>query len=608
VNHADALYELGGICLNQDKYQEARRYFMRALKECPKRTYITRAAILNSLGFVNSALGGRYRAQAERFFKQAYQSAEKIEYGELQASVLNNWALHDVKKGEIHPAYQKLTDMVKILKKHYSPHCGAGYFNATRLCLLLGKTKEAQAILDSGSHSCSQFNDLWSMATIWKGYGLLYSSYGEYDKAKKYLTRSLKVYEDLGIIRLAITSLNELCRVHTALGEYTDAEKNLSAIWWFKKNRQDSEAVAILITEGQLRNAQRKYDQALTVLNNALCLASRFDHPLYLFYISIDLSRVYHGKDMDGRALDHAEKAVMLGRTKGYDHLLSTALKADPWMLSLLMRERYEFEYLSTVIKESLQYMYCIDVSMFGKPMIKVDEHTLVSSDWKTRKAEQLFFYLLLRGRQTTENEHLIEVFWPESGKKEGHYNLRKTIQYIRQTLGSVDSAMRDIIQARKGVYSIAPEAEIATDVENFEHTVNRMKSDTLNRELLSQLLDVALELYRGDFAIGWYDNWVEEKRLYYRGLYEEVLVVKAAQCMEQRKYRDAMQYYKDLIDLNVFEESYHRHYMTACAKCKRHDDIIHDYRKLVNILEKDLSRTPESETTRLYNVLIKNP
>jgi ATP/maltotriose-dependent transcriptional regulator MalT/two-component SAPR family response regulator len=606
VNHADALYELGGIYLNQDKYLEARRYFLRALKVCPTRTYLTRAAILNSLGFVNSTLSGRYRTQAEKYFRQAYRSAQKIKYGELQASVLNNWALHDWKKGEIHPAYQKLTDMVKILKTHYSPHCGAGYFNGARLCLLLGKTREAQEILDSGSRLCAQFNDQWSMATIWKGYGLLYRNLGEYEKAKTYLIRSLKVYEELSIIRLAITSLNELCRVHTALGEYTDAERNLSAIWWFKKNKQDSEAINILITEGRLRTAQRKYDQSALVLHNVLDLASRFGHCLHLFRAHVELSKVYYHKDMASQALAHVKKAVLLGRSKGYEYLLGMVLKRNPWMRSFLIHERYEYEYISTLLRDSLQYMYCIDVTMFGKPMIKVDENQVLASMWKTRKAEQLFYYLLLRGEQATENDHLIEVFWPGSGKKTGHYNLRKTIQYIRQTLELLDDSLRDIIQARKGVYSLAPETEIVTDIAKFEHTVKRLRADTLKNENRTRLIDTGLELYRGDFAVGWYDNWVEEKRRYYRNLYEELLAMKAAQCMEQRKYRDALQYYKDLIDLNIFEESYHRNYMTACAKCRRHEDIIHDYTKLVQVLKKDLNKTPEPETTRLYAALLK--
>jgi LuxR family maltose regulon positive regulatory protein len=127
---ADALYELGGIYLNQDKYQEARRYFLRALKAGPMRMNLTRAAIFNSLGFVHNILGGRYMTQAEDYFNQAYDIAHRKKYGELEASVLNNWALHDWKKGDIHSAYQKLVDMVRILDNYYSPHCGAGYFNA----------------------------------------------------------------------------------------------------------------------------------------------------------------------------------------------------------------------------------------------------------------------------------------------------------------------------------------------------------------------------------------------------------------------------------------------------------------------------------------------
>ncbi|MBN2620219.1 tetratricopeptide repeat protein, partial [candidate division WOR-3 bacterium] len=409
---SDALYELGGICLNQDRYQEARRYFLRAAKLCPVHAGISHAAILNSLGFVHSALGGRNSIQAEHFFCQAYNIAHRKKYGELEASVLNNWALHEWKKGEIHPAYQKLIDMVKILTTHYSPHCGAGFYNAARLCLLLGKTSEAQRILDSGSQQSSQFNDQWSMATLWKGYGLLYGSMGNYGKAKQWITRSLKVYEDLGIVRLTITSLNELCRIHINLDELSDAEKNLSAIWWFKKDKEDSEAVPLLITKGQLQMAQGKYDEALKTLETAFDLASRFNQPLHTFYVHVELSRVFHARNMISRSIGNLQQAVNLSRLKGYEYMLRTIFEHNPWMVSLLEAEASEREYLSMVVAGSMIYKHCIEATLFGTPTFKINGKALTAGVWKTRNAEKLFCYLLLQKGKALASDSIIEIFW----------------------------------------------------------------------------------------------------------------------------------------------------------------------------------------------------
>lgn len=604
---ADVLYELGGIYLNQDKYREARRYFLRALKAGPKHMNLTRAAILNSLGFVYNTLGGRYMTRAEDYFNQAYDIVHRGKYGELEASVLNNWALYDWKKGDIHSAYQKLVDMVRILDRYYSPHCGAGYFNAARLCFLLGKTSEARKILDSGSRQCSQFNDQWSMAALWKGYGLLYGNLGDYEKANHYLARSLKVYEELGVVRLGITSLNELCRLHINSGKLSNAEKDIAAVWWFKKNRNDAEAVTLCITEARLRIAQKKYEQAITILENALDHASRFKQPLNTFDVHVELCRVFYARNQISGSIEHLQKAVLISRVRGYEYLLQRIFERDPWMVSLLRTEGTRNEYISTVLAGSMVYTHYIEATLFGKPTFKINGNTVTASIWKTRNAEKLFGYLLLQKGMTVDSDTLIEIFWPGSARNTGYYNLRKTVQYIRQVFARVDRSMHDIIQSGKGAYSIAPDIMVSLDTDLFERMAAQVKIGQHDCSVDQDDLEQLLGLYQGDFAAGWYDNWVEDKRRYYKSLYEEILTKQAALCMRQKKYKDTVRYYRLLIDCDIFEEAYCREYMVACAKCRRKKDIVQSYKRLVAALKKESGKGPEAETTKLYNALMKN-
>ena len=107
--------------------------------------------------------------------------------------------------------------------------------------------------------------------------------------------------------------------------------------------------------------------------------------------------------------------------------------------------------------------------------------------------------------------------------------------------------------------------------------------------------------LYSGDFCSGWYEQWVEELRRYYQGLYEECLALAAEYRMISGSVKQAIECYEKLIDIDFFNEQYHRAYMKACASLKRLDDIVKDYTALQQRLRKELSVEPEQETARLY-------
>lgn len=165
--YADALYKLGGILLNQGKLTAAKRWFKKALDVCPKNARLTRASILNSIGSLYRAGASRNLPEAREYFHEALQIAHRNGYKGLEASILNNYAMNEFHLGNLNAAHSKLMKTADLLKDHFSPGCGGGFFNATKMSILLGNKNEAQAILDSGIKTCSRHNDLWSMAKIW---------------------------------------------------------------------------------------------------------------------------------------------------------------------------------------------------------------------------------------------------------------------------------------------------------------------------------------------------------------------------------------------------------------------------------------------------------
>jgi len=605
IQYAKALYELGGLRLNAGKFSTAKSWFKRALAVCPKSPNITRAAILNSLGFVYTSIGGRNLNQATEFFNRALRIAQQKQYKELEASIYNNWAMNEMKAGNLNKAYSKLSRMVSFLGSHFSPHCGSGFFNAARLSLLLGYKDEAKAILDAGVKACIPYNDMWSMASLWKGYAFYYQDLKEWDKARRYISKALEIYEKLGIVRLLITALNEVCKINIATDELSEAEKNIAAIWWFKKSKDDAEALPLLLTHAKLKHKQNRLEEAEDMLTAALSTARRFKQIFNQFLIYIELSKVLYTTGQTEKLVSALQKAVQLSRDKGYDYAMLNELKGQRWMLQVIKRQNIEKQYMHALVRDQRFDIHWIEALFLGTPALIINGRSMSDKAWKTENAKKLFFYLLLHKNKKLSSDHLVDVFWHRASCSTGGSNLRKTIQYMRESLRRMTGKELDIIVSSKRSYSISPSVTIVLDLKEFERLIKQATSLSGDTEEQRVFLQKALSLYKEGFAQGWYDTWVEERRDFYQGLYEECLVMMADSYFCQDKYRQAIVWYEKLISINIYNEQYHCKLMQTYAKLGKFKDIVRDYEKLTKTLKKELGTKPRKETTDLYDRLV---
>jgi LuxR family maltose regulon positive regulatory protein len=606
--YANALYKLGGILLNQRKLTAAKRWFKKALHACPANARLTRASILNSIGSLYRAAGSRNMSEATKYFQEALQIANRNGYKDLEASIINNYAMNEYNMGNLNAAHLKLTKTAELLKDHFSPGCGGGFFNAAKISILLGNKREALQTLESGIKICSSYNDLWSMARIWHGYAQFHQEFGDLDKAIQFISKALEVYEKLGVVSLIIPAYTELCNLNIRAGDLVTADRILAKTWLLKEIRTDFSSVPILQTEATLRIAQRKFDEAETILNSAMKISQKFRQPFFLFMINLDLSDVYHHQNETSKALSKLEKVVAVSRSKGYDYLLARAFRNNKWMLQELRKESYEFKYILSIIDKFELDAHWIDAHLFGVPKVTVDEREILEASWTTVKSKKLFFYLLLHKDGRVNHDVLIDALWQQASHKSGSDSLRKALQHIRQMYKVVKTGKGELVLSSKGFYQLSPKVAIRIDTEEFENLVKKIKAMESTDEKFESVLRKAISLYKDGFAPGWYDSWVEDRRRYYQNLYEDCLLMMADYHNENKRYKDAIIFYKKLILANIFNEEYHRRIMIAYNNVGRYKEIIRDFEQLKKALKKELDSEPQKETVKLYNNLINKP
>lgn len=604
--NADVLYKLGGISLNQGNFDAAKRWFKNALKVCPQSGYLTKASILNSLGSLFTAIGGKNLSEAQKYFAQAFEIANRHGYKELKASILNNWGTSEMKLGNLNQAYSKLSSMVATLRHHFSPGCGAGFYNASKVSLLLGYLKEARAILDLGQEICSGYNDEWSMAAVWRGNALLYEELGDLAKAKELISKALEIYEKLGILWLIINVRNEMAMIDITAGNLTEAERGLSIVWELKKNRVDAEAIPILLIEAKLRIAQTEYREARDILYEAQDGANKYNQVFHLFLIHLELSKVFHYQEENQRAITSLKETIAICHDRGYNYLLLKEFQKERWMLDCIKNEDIEKKYILSLIKKSGLDIHWCDVFFFGVPRILVDGCEIEDDVWKTLKAKKLFFYLLLHKNEKISQDSIIEALWRDSSPGAGKDSFRKAIQHIRETFTVIGVSTDDLIISSKGLYQISPQVSIWIDIDDFQNFIIQARNLKDQDKKLESCLERAISIYKNGFAVGWYDDWIEDVRNHYANLYEECLGMMASFYFRNKRFKEAALWYKMLILLNFYEEEYHRKLMTVWAKLGRYKNIKEDFEMLEKALGKELGTQPQEETVRLYKELVK--
>lgn len=517
VLRANILYGLAGVLINQGNLKSAIKFLKRVIKFCPRSLPHLKASALNSLGAICNAVGGKRFFQAKKYFKNAYRIAEIHQFLELKTSILNNCGMSEYKLGNLNTAYRMISEAVRLLKDYFSIGCGAGFYNAAKIALLMGNKDDAKNILESGLNICQNFNDQWSMASIWRGYGLLYAENYDFTKSEEYYKKALGIYEKIKVPWLITNTLAEMCKLEIIKENYAEAEKIFQKIQELKKSIIDTEAPSILLIEAQLKMAYNEDAEAEAILDNALKLSKRYNLGLETFLTCLRLCSVTYRRKKWTEAEKILRNVIEIVKRKGYEYLFLKELRNEHGLVDFIINRKIKLPYFYSILRK-YRIFHVINVSFFGLPTLEINGRRVSDQDWQTEKAKKLLFFMLLNKNAELSQESLIETFWQRAGLRQGYNSLRQAIHHIRKTLKNYD--IDEPILTHSGFYQFSPDFYVISDVDAFEEIVNEYKKRGDLDNIQIQRLE---SIYKNGFARIWYDNWVIELGDKYQKIFEQI-------------------------------------------------------------------------------------
>ncbi len=175
-----------------------------------------------------------------------------------------------------------------------------------------------------------------------------------------------------------------------------------------------------------------------------------------------------------------------------------------------------------------------------GHPAIERDGKRL---DWDSLKALELLFYLLEHRNGVTAFE-VAEALWPGKTESKASSSYHTTLYRLRKVMGG------ELVESANRRYYLHNNFRIDYDVDLYRAAALRA------RELRTlAACDDALNIYRGDFLVGFDSDWVDETRQALHGEQHSVLMLASELAREEGDLERVTRYFQRMTEHDPYSE-----------------------------------------------------
>jgi LuxR family maltose regulon positive regulatory protein len=639
-DEAEALHSLATIARRHADYETAFAHLNRAVELSDENSAV-RIKCGNTRGLCLTSLGEWTRAEEE--LRAALEAAEAQHNEKYIRLITHNLGLPAMMQGRFGEALNWFRRMLRESRTPSShnastqtpamPQEATAHLNMARCHLYRGELAECEKNLESALACCQAFNLVALFGEVFETYGSFYREQDDIAHASEYFDRAARSYADVGT-DLTRTELNEeRALLDLQTGELARARTQLNRLVEARTAARNKIGLrTAMLTRGRIALAQNDYEAARRDIEPALVYFRAHDLFYYQAQAHLALAVCEFAARDENALLEHLSCALELAARYDYDHLLKREMARFPQMFNApAARAKLPpslVEHLSNLsgsaprqataanslksaapIQIISQPVTDLTINLLGAIEIYRDlARPLSAYAWTTRRARDILCFIASRPARRVPKDTLIDVFWGEADFDVIEKNFHPTISHIRKALNSNQTFKQNFLLYRGGEYLLNPELSYRIDIEEFDNlnTAGERARRAGERERFVEYCEQAVELYRGEFMQGSYDDWVIEQRNYYREQFLCLLtnLIKAAQ--EVNDWSRVLQLTQRVLQEDSFREDIHCIRMRAHAASGNKVAVKEQFETLRRLLRKELDVEPSPATQKVFQELIK--
>ena len=621
---AEALHSLATLARREGDYTLAFSYLDRALKHVGERSAV-RMKCANTRGLCLVALGEWTAAELE--FRSALQLAQDSNDDRYMRLISHNLGLPAMMRGDFGEALRWLRRMLRDGQAPL-PQEATAHLNMAHCYLYLGDLAACENNLDEAIERCQLFNLIAARGDAFETYGNLSRERGEIEKANEYYQRAARAYDEAGVNLSRTELLEEQALLSMLVGDLAAARNQIERLISGRPlEKNELGYFTASLAKARIMIAQGEEVAAADVL--AAALAYFHDHTLYYYEAQASLAMAWCNfkLEKEPQMFEHLRRAIDLAVRYDYEYWLQRQLVACAPLFAIeeaaeLLPSDLRKQLAQTASKASAVKVPPQEIALSVAPIADLTVNLLgpveifrefarplAPDAWPTRRARDILCFIASRRHRRASKDTIIDTFWGETDSDVVEKNFHPTVSHIRKALNSNQPLKQNFIIYRDGDYQLNPELSYRIDIEEFDKLVNQGESARRSRQVDESVraYEQAIALYRGDFAQGSYEPWVDEQRTYYKEQYLHLLHTLATVAQKQNEWSRSLHLAQNILHEDPFREDIHCLIMKAHVNMGNRGAAKEQFETLKRLLHKELGVEPGAETRKVYQELLKS-
>jgi ATP/maltotriose-dependent transcriptional regulator MalT/DNA-binding SARP family transcriptional activator len=622
AGEADALHSLASLARRRGNLNEAFELLAQAEKLADKSSE-TAVKCANTRGLCLISEGKW--PEAEQQFRFALELAEAQANHKYIRLIMHNLALPAGFRGDFGAALGWFRRIFRDSSEDRPlPQEAIGHLNVSRLHLYRGELMEAEKHLERSLELCQLFGMRSLMAEVFEAYGNYYRESGDIPHAEEYYERSLKAYDEAEV-NIASRELNEeRARFYLAQGDAKRARALITKLIGQRESQGNQLGLnTARLCLAQVDLAENKKQGLAKRVQQLIDHFQKENHFYDECLSSMLMTEVVFDPDKPASALPFVNRVLDLSARFDYDYWLRQQIRRRPDIFKIEeIAERLPFDLTEELsakpqaleaqaipATEASVPLTDLTVNVLGPVEIFRDPSKPFAPDaWTTRRSRDIFCFIATSKHRRVAKDVLIDTFWPDEDPAIIEKNFHPTISHIRKALNSRQPFKQNFILFRDGAYQLNPELTFLIDAEEFDRHFSdaEVAKREKDNERLRASLEAAHHCYRGEFMEGIYEDWADERRVYYSEQFGRVASALARLELSEKRLASAKRYAEETLTVDPYREDVHRLILKIYAAQGKPASVKKHYEAMQQLLKTDLGVEPSAETRRVAAELLK--
>lgn len=252
--------------------------------------------------------------------------------------------------------------------------------------------------------------------------------------------------------------------------------------------------------------------------------------------------------------------------------------------------------------------MATLRIYVTGRILVEHGETLVEERELAGRQGRLAFAFLVSERHRPVTKDELISVVWPDTHPREIETALSAILSKLRAALKKASVTRADVVDVRSGTIQTRLPADVWIDLEHAANSIDEadgaLRSGDTRRAWGHAVALVIIA--RRPFLPGEDASWIEARRARLGSLLIRGLHILSQITAANDEHALAVQYAKEIIDLEPFQETGYRHLMQMHAAMGNRGEALRVFAKCRELFKDELGADPSKETERVFLEILR--